>query len=77
LDFGKYESLGKQVSPCVARGSLAYTFSGLLIWMQHVKSVVENFLNTAGKKKNIWLILYEKRSFATSKQNKKMATYSR
>ena len=31
--------LKKQVSPCLLRGSQAYTFSKLLINMQYVKSV--------------------------------------
>ena len=38
-EFFRHFIVKKQGSPCLLRGSLAYIFSGLLIWMQYVKSV--------------------------------------
>jgi len=54
----------------VWRGSLAYIFSGVLIWVQYVKSIsTENvsFLYTAGKGSETFfrLILSEKNRFPT------------
>ena len=42
-----HSSYEDKAPPCLLRGSLAYIFSGLLIWMQHVKRV-------CGKQKGVF-----------------------
>ena len=39
MNFFGISLLGKQGSTCLLRGSLAYVFSGVVIWMQCFKSV--------------------------------------
>ena len=73
--FSAFKKRRKQGSPCLLRGSLAYIFSELLIWMQYVKRVCEqnvsshrNFLHTVGEIKGLEtffrLILSEKNRFS-------------